>query len=284
VSKIDETPCTVWFLWAAAPPRNVNSLLLAATAAMEAIGARPRRLLIGEQGRSPRRAPCTAAQLAKVSTEPKISSIGIFGKAGSDETQIDLFLSDQSGSERATIDRHVMLISPTHTSHDDADILSFLRAAIGEYPVVHGGATRVPSWGHAVAEAHAIKNGTIDWATNDRVGFDSRADLGPARRLYPVTIFGPALWASLPPLPALDPMPKVEDLGECKMLTCWPELVAPHDPAFLAGTRELRQWLWPHTIQNPMDNPEAVERRLTALWLAGELAAPPSSPLAGGGP
>jgi hypothetical protein len=55
---------------------------------------------------------------------------------------------------------------------------------------------------------------------------------------------------------------KVEDLGNCKMLTCWHELVEPHDPAFLAGTRELRRWIWPHTIQNPADEPDGVDRKL----------------------
>jgi hypothetical protein len=239
---------------------------------MGALGVRPKRLLISEKGRKPRRTPCTVAQLAKVSADANISSVGFFGALDSDDTQVNLFLRDQIGFERATTNRHVMLISPTRASPVDAGILSFLRAAIGEYPVVHGGAARVPSWSHAVAEARLIQNGSIDWATNDRVGYDSRPDLGPARRLYPVTIFGPALWTSLPPLPAIDPMPKVEDLGDCKMLTCWPELVAPHDPAFLAGTRELRQWLWPHTIQNPMDDPAAVERMLTALWLSNELS------------
>lgn len=283
MSRTDETPCTVWFLWAAAPPREVSPLLTAATAVMGAIGIRPRRLLISEKGRNPRRTPCTVAQLAKVSADANISSVGFFGAMDSDDTQVDLYLRDQIGFERGTTDRHVMLISSTHASPADAGILSFLRAAIGEYPVLHGGAARVPSWSHAVAEAHCIKNGSIDWATNDRVGYDSRPDLGPARRLYPVTIFGPALWASLPPLPAIDPMPKVEDIGDCKMLTCWPELVAPHDPEFLAGTRELRAWLWPHTIQNPMDAPEAVERRLTDLWLAKELATPPAGTVGGSG-
>jgi hypothetical protein len=51
-------------------------------------------------------------------------------------------------------------------------------------------------------------------------------------------------------------------LGNCKMLTCWPELVEPHDPAFLAGTSALRRWLWPYTIQNPADDPDVVDAKL----------------------
>ena len=68
-----------------------------------------------------------------------------------------------------------------------------------------------------------------------------------------MTIIGPEIWSRLPPMPKVDPMPFVEEVGDCKMLTVWPDLVEPHDPAFLAGTVELRRWLWPFTIQNPAD-------------------------------
>jgi|JI10StandDraft_1071094.scaffolds.fasta_scaffold51643_4 hypothetical protein len=74
------------------------------------------------------------------------------------------------------------------------------------------------------------------------------------RRLYPITIIGPSIWATLPPMPAFDPMPRVEDLGDCKVLTAWPTLCEPRDPAFLRATRDLRAWLWPYTIQNPADH------------------------------
>jgi hypothetical protein len=73
-------------------------------------------------------------------------------------------------------------------------------------------------------------------------------------RLYPITLIGPEIWAQLPPMPAFDPMPTVESLGECKVLTAWPTLCGPRDPAFLRGTRALRAWLWPYTIQNPADH------------------------------
>lgn len=74
------------------------------------------------------------------------------------------------------------------------------------------------------------------------------------RRLYPITIIGPELWAKLPPMPAFEPAPTIEDLGTCKLLRAWPTLCAPRDPAFLRGTRALREWLWPYTIQNPADH------------------------------
>jgi hypothetical protein len=46
------------------------------------------------------------------------------------------------------------------------------------------------------------------------------------------------------------------------MLTCCTELIEPHDPAFLADTAALRRWIWPHTIQNPADDPDVVDRKL----------------------
>jgi hypothetical protein len=52
-----------------------------------------------------------------------------------------------------------------------------------------------------------------------------------------VTIIGPDIWATLPPMPAFDPMPTVEELGNCKLVTAWHGLCEPRDPAFLRGTR-----------------------------------------------
>ena len=52
------------------------------------------------------------------------------------------------------------------------------------------------------------------------------------------------------------------DLADCKMVTAWPTLVDPHDLQFLLGTRELRRWLWPHTIQNPADDLATIDARL----------------------
>lgn len=74
------------------------------------------------------------------------------------------------------------------------------------------------------------------------------------RRLYPVTIIGQEIWSQLPPMPAFEPAPTIEDLGTCKVLTAWPTVCEPRDPAFLRGTRALREWLWPCTIQNPADH------------------------------
>ena len=83
---------------------------------------------------------------------------------------------------------------------------------------------------------------------------DTDIDLDTPVVVSPITVVGPSIWATLPPMPVFDPMPRVEDLGDCKVLTAWPTLCEPRDPAFLRGTRDLRAWLWPYTIQNPADH------------------------------
>jgi hypothetical protein len=125
--------------------------------------------------------------------------------------------------------------------------------------VVVGCAAAFPSgWAatHECALGQSPPDGT-DPDIRERLSWDRRMaspKKRSLRRLYPVNIIGPEVWAKLPPLPAFDPMPQVEDFGRCKLLTAWPTLCAPRDPAFLRGTRALREWLWPYTMQNPADH------------------------------
>lgn len=113
---------------------------------------------------------------------------------------------------------------------------------------------------HTDAEKEAVRRGVAGtWSQEvvDRIAWDAmkwRRARTKLIRLSPITIIGPAIWATLPPMPAFDPMPRVTDLGDCKVLTAWPTLCEPRDPAFLRGTRDLRAWLWPNTIQNPADH------------------------------
>jgi len=113
---------------------------------------------------------------------------------------------------------------------------------------------------HRRAEKESLRQGvggTWDAATTQRIEGDVlrwKAARTKLIRLSPITVIGPAIWATLPPMPAFDPMPRVTDLGDCKVLTAWPTLCEPRDPAFLRGTRDLRAWLWPYTIQNPADH------------------------------
>ncbi|MEZ4402413.1 MAG: hypothetical protein R3B06_20480 [Kofleriaceae bacterium] len=113
---------------------------------------------------------------------------------------------------------------------------------------------------HTDAEKEAVRQGVAGtWPPEvvDRIAWDAmkwRRARTKLIRLSPITIIGPAIWATLPPMPAFDPMPRVTDLGDCKVLTAWPTLCEPRDPAFLRATRDLRAWLWPFTIQNPADH------------------------------
>jgi hypothetical protein len=109
-------------------------------------------------------------------------------------------------------------------------------------------------------EREAVEGGNraeADPSIVERIEWDAwnwRLSHTRLRRLYPVTIIGSEMWAQLPPMPAFEPVPTIEDLGTCKLLQAWPTLCEPRDPAFLRGTRALREWLWPYTIQNPADH------------------------------
>jgi len=134
-----------------------------------------------------------------------------------------------------------------------------LASLIELYPIAHGGAGKYRSLQYAAQECSwsgSVSPFELDEATRERLGEDQMLSgrlLRKLRRLYPVTIVGPKLWSELPPLPKVEPMPRVDEIGNCKLITAWPELVEPRDPAFLAGTVELRRWLWPFTVQNPHD-------------------------------
>ena len=136
--------------------------------------------------------------------------------------------------------------------------IDFLRSMNRALGIIGGGIAA-----HATrddAEREAYDGGNYEHCTPallDRLWWDVgkwRRTRTKLRRLYPVTIIGPEIWTTLPPMPAFDPMPTVEDLGTCKLVTAWPTLCDPRDPAFLRGTRDLRAWLWPYTIQNPADH------------------------------
>jgi hypothetical protein len=113
---------------------------------------------------------------------------------------------------------------------------------------------------HRYAQKECIRRGVgeaWDEDTARRIEWDAmkwRRARTKLIRLSPITVIGPGLWATLPSMPAFDPMPRITDLGACKVLTAWPTLCEPRDPDFLRATRELRRWLWPFTIQNPADH------------------------------
>ncbi|MEZ4462924.1 MAG: hypothetical protein R3F43_00025 [bacterium] len=204
------------------------------------------------------------ARLVKAFRSEDTSSVAALS-TGDDPFYVNLHLRYNRRYEtRYQEVQHVELRTPVVRA-DDPRILRFLHVACAAYPVVHGGVFEAATSGHAGAEAVLVGNDMISDDTRKRIHFDAMQEseaLHKLRRLYPVTIIGPAIWASLPPLPVVDPPLVVRDLADCKMVTAWPTLTDPHDLAFLLGTRDLRAWLWPHTIQNPADDPAEVDIRL----------------------
>ncbi|MBV8760964.1 MAG: hypothetical protein JO257_26960 [Deltaproteobacteria bacterium] len=164
-----------------------------------------------------------------------------------------------------TAERELRWVTLTATGlpFETPAVRDLLEAVIDVYPIIQGSVGGYRSLTHAAQEccfSGAVSAWDLDDATRGRLKVDQRLDhhfKTTLRRLYPITIIGAELWRPLPPVPAVDPMPRVEAIGDCKLIHAWPTLVEPRDPEFLAGTIELRRWLWPHTIQNPADAIEA---------------------------
>ncbi len=137
-------------------------------------------------------------------------------------------------------------------------LLAFAAELMRHGGCVGGGMAAHRDHWYARAEGSGmVIEGRVDPVTDRRLGEDAmlkRRAQTRLRRLYPITIIGPELWAQLPPMPRFDPMPTIEDFGDAKLLRAWPTLCEPRDPAFLRANRELRAWLWPYTIQNPADH------------------------------
>lgn len=258
----DLTPKTDCFLWATAAPRDVDPLIDAIFATFAAFDQRPSRMVLTVGGRvKPVR--YSAAALSTALRAPETCVVHVHA-AREPSVSIMMFLREYPPRQASNDRRHVILSTPA-TDVDDPRIISFLAAACTVYPVAHGGVLRAPSREHAIAETWLILNQNLDVEAYKRLSFDAlhpREAETKLRRLYPVTIIGPDLWATLPPLPTTDPPLVVRDLADCKMVTAWPTLTDPHDLAFLLGTRDLRRWLWPYTIQNPADDPASTDNRL----------------------
>ena len=180
-------------------------------------------------------------------------------KANQDTTDIRAYLRDAEDADPSYVHREVYLVWTTPLASIDAPLREFLEAMAANYPLAQGAAASLPSMDAAAREVLSTigDRRLVPPAVLERLHEDAlswRQFPHKLRRLYPVTIVGPAIWQALPPMPRFDPMPTVEDLGDCKLLTAWPTLCDPRDPVFLRGTRELRAWLWPYTIQNPADH------------------------------
>jgi len=254
-------------VWVREQARAPEALVAPIPGVFDGFDTKPSRMFVtGDFKATFRKVRYSAAALRDQVLSRDVRDVAVYSAPNARRTILSVFLRDRhDANERDR--RHLYVLTedlPTST----APPWAFLDAVAREYPVAHGGALWTPSREDAVAEACLVTTST--YMTKERCnriyGDSMHADTrNQLRRLYPVTIIGPEIWARLPPLPAVDPMPTVTDLGDCKVLTAWPTLVDCHDPQFLLGTRELRRWLWPHTIQNPADDPDELDRKLR--WL-----------------
>jgi hypothetical protein len=174
------------------------------------------------------------------------------------EHSIEVFLRPDNPSKQEFVQRWVTLTA-TGLAFDSPAVRTLLARLIDLYPIAQGFIAAFRSLKYAAKECSnsgAVSGVDLDEVTRARLKEDQMLSgrfLRRVRRLYPITIVGPTLWTELPPTPAVDPTPRVEAVGDCKLIHAWPALVEPRAPEFLAGTTALRRWLWPFTIQNPAD-------------------------------
>lgn len=203
-------------------------------------------------------------RLARAFASGQTRRVSVKG-AGDPLIEISLDLRDEPGSLRDSSARRFVEVMTPLVAPGDPRLLRFLQVACAAYDVVQGGVCAAPNYQQANAEMNLTLSSELAPETYRRIQFDAMHQheaQTKLRRLYPVTIIGPAIWATLPPLPATDPPLVVRDLADCKMITAWPTLTDPHDLDFLLGTRDLRRWLWPYTIGNPADDPANTDNRL----------------------
>jgi hypothetical protein len=232
----------------------------------KAMGFQPSSMSVSRQRTTHPRYSANA--LRKAMEDPETRNVRLWGRDVYNGPEAKCFVRSPENEDLTFEVRFLSLVSPRMPTRLTIDLRRLLEVFVDEYPIVHGSIGGYRSAKYASEECSfsgAAREGDIDQVTSTRLGKDQmlyNESKRLLRRLYPVTIIGPELWAKLPPMPATSAPATVEDLGDCKMLTCWPELVEPHDPAFLAGTSALRRWIWPYTIQNPADDPDTVDAKL----------------------
>jgi hypothetical protein len=248
-------------------PRDPSGLADCVLSFYDAVGLKPTGLsVIGLRTKYPR---FTEKALRAAISDPATRAVSLWPERSDGGSEVHCYLRPRDPANREFEVRFVTMVSNRVPVLLTSPVRHFMEEMTRLYSMQHGCLGGYRSCQYAAQECSssgAVSPLELDEETRDRLRYDDRNyddSKRLLRRLYPVTIIGPELWAKLPALPEeTGTAVKVEDLGNCKMLTCWPELVEPHDPAFLAGTKALRRWVWPHTIQNPADEPDAVDRKL----------------------
>lgn len=244
--------------FAAKPPSDVNTLADAVLSFYDAIERPPGRLVaLQHDGEIPKRTFKESTFLELV-RDARVSSISLGDVTDPGAVVVDCWLRPED-PENMRWESPWITITGHRLSLDAPAVRDLVTSIATIYEIAQGFVAGFRDLNHARKECSfsgAVSGFELDPETRERLGEDqmSRGQLRQRlRRLYPVTMIGPAIWAELPPMSGVEPLPAVGDVGTCKQLTAWPLPVEPRDPTFLAGTVELRRWLWPYTIQNPAD-------------------------------
>lgn len=243
---------------AATGPRDFSALTEAVLAFYDAIAQRPTEFVSLRNDSKIGRRLFTPAQFRKLVRDERIEEFHIGDVTEPDAVVVECWLRPRYPEDQRFETRWIT-ITGTGISYGSPPVRELMKTIVSLYEIAQGCVAEYRSLAYARKECSfsgAYSPFELDPETAERLGEDQMCRglfLSRLRRLYPVTIIGPRIWSELPAMPTFDPAPTVEELGDCKVLKAWPELVEPRDPAFLAGTVELRRWLWPYTIQNPAD-------------------------------
>ncbi len=222
-------------------------------------GLRPEEIVVWRRDGVSRRA-YSAKAVRAVALDPSVREISIWPPEWRYGSELHCYLRTHDPAAPEFEVRYVTLTTDRLPLIMGEPVWRLLASIVALYPISHGCVGGYRSMAHASRECSlsgAVSAELLDPATRSRLEEDdlcTNIAKRKLRRLYPITIIGPDIWAQLPPMPDVSPAPTVEDLGNCKLLTAWPTLCEPRDPDFLRGTRALREWLWPYTIQNPADH------------------------------
>jgi hypothetical protein len=281
LTKYDE-PSVVVFVWARLWPKDPNPTLLAAPKLFDELSSKVTRINYSTTKKTAKNLRYSDDNYCAVLNDKTLLSTSLHSGPTRRFVQVKLHLREYAS--HVTGEEGLYIVYNNGQELPPASVRSLLTSMLQDYQVVNGGACWFTDAWTGMSEAtfggadfpnqRAEARWKHDSSTSRRL-----AQKNLARRLYPITIFGPELWSRLPPMPAASELThpiKLEDVAGSKVLTCWPTLTHPEDPAFLAGTQALRRWLWPHSIQNPADDPDMIDQMLagvdTSPWIVEQVS------------
>lgn len=138
-----------------------------------------------------------------------------------------------------------------------------LRQAAASLPVLSGGLTCFEDSDAASTEVSFVRVGRPNWPEQVRLrqandqAYERRL-WKKARRVYWETLLGPQLASKLGGAAGARAAgaASIEEIAGSLLVHAGGPFEPDDAPSFRARTAGLRAWLWPHSIQNPVDNPE----------------------------